>query len=166
MDMEGKKHRRSHEEVELARKAYLEAKAEKKAKQEQILRERQERRLAREKLKALSEGERAQRKHELNLAKKKIGSENVGWYYNLPVFQGNVELGKVYTVKFAGGLESGILEKIERPGIDNDTYIRSGGNSSAFYTIKSVKNESIHRYPVYREDIVAEGYWNREDKSE
>lgn len=170
-----RKHKRSHEEVIAAREAYLKAKAErdqaraeKKVQRERFIREKQERKVARERRKNMTEGERAQALHEAKLEKlnKRRGknAEN-SWWYELPVFKGEVVLGKTYTVKFAGGFERGVLEKIERSGLDNDLYVRPGTEGSIFYIIKSVENGRTWRYPVHREDIIAEGFWYRDQES-
>lgn len=163
--------KRPHEEVVAAREKYLLAKAERdkarverKERAQTLLKERQERKAARERLKKMSEGERAQVKHKARLEKlkEKGGKDSESsWYYNLPVYQGTVEIGKAYTVKFAGGLVRGKLEQIERVGVDSEEYVRPGAEGSTWYTICARERSRDWHYPVRREDFIAEGNWYR-----
>ena len=161
--------RRSKEEAAAAKAEYLKQKAirdqvraEKKAKREQMAKERLERKAAREKRRQMTEGERAKAKKEAGSERKRRRGEEKTWYDLLPVFEGTVEVGKTYTVKFAGGLQVGTLTEVKKvKDMGDEQQVRPGTEDLVYYWITNEERGRTWHHPVHREDFIAEGHWYR-----
>ena len=163
--------RRSKAEVAAAREQYLkereakqQARAERRAEREKIIAERQARKEQREKLRNMTEGERAQAKYEAKLEKaRKDNKKETHPLARVKPYQGMVEVGKDYTIRFAGSLHYGTCIQHKSPeDIPEEGQVRVRYEIFLLET-REPKSGGYWIYPAKREDILAEGVLDPEN---
>lgn len=170
---EERRKRRSKEEVAAAREQYLkerearqQVRAERKAQRGQLIAERQARKEQREKLKNMTEAERAQARYEVKLEKVRKASKkgDVHPINRIKPFSGTVRVGDWYTIRFAGGLRYGecIQHKSPEDAVE-EGQVRVRYDIFIFRTKEPRAGGGFWTYPVKREDVLAEGVMKSED---
>ena len=168
---EERRKKRPHAEVVAAREQYLkerearqQARAERKAEREKLQAERQARKEQREKHKAMTDGERAQARYEQRLEKaRKANKSEVHPLSRIKPYEGNVEVGVWYTIRFAGGLKYGKCISHKRPeDAVEEGQVRVRYEIFSFES-KEPRPGGFWIYPAKREDIIARGIVKSED---
>lgn len=154
--MKERRKKRSHEEVQAAREAYLKAREEKKKLREQKLLERQKFQEERKQEKEKRAEERIQYRLELNKSREKKKEqrkrrrmskkdlEGDGVFY--PPYEGSIKVGDRVVARFAGSSIEGPIIYTVSP---KDIFLEEEQEGSILYTIL----EGTTKYPVYRKDI-------------
>ena len=145
-------------ERQAQREARQQARAERQAEREKLIAERQARKEQREKLKAMTGGQRAQLRYEQKLEKaRKLNKKEVHPLSRVKAYEGTVELGKWYTIRFAGSLKYGKCIQHKSPeDTPEEGQVRVRYDIYSFET-KEPRSGGFWIYPAKREDILAEG---------
>lgn len=159
--------KRPHDEVVAAREQYLKeleerkkARAERKAEREKLYAERQARKAERERIKSLPEQQRLQLRYEQKLEKaRKANKKETHPINKVSMYQGPLQAGDWYTIRFAGGLHYGQFLKEETAGIDEENGMRRRYSLFLFKSKEkgSGSSNGYWVYPVTRENILCEG---------
>ena len=165
--------RRTKAEVAAAREQYLkekearqQARAERQAAREKLIAERQARKEQREKLKAMSDGERAQVRNQQKLEKARKANKKgeVHPLKQIEPYRGTIKLGEWYTIRFAGGLRYGECIQHKSPeDMEEEGQVRVRYDIFLFRTKEPRAGGEFWTYPAKREDVLAEGVIKSED---
>ena len=152
-------------ERQALREAKQQARAERQAAREKLIAERQARKEQREKLKAMTDGERAQVRYEQKLEKaRKANKVEVHPLNRIKPYEGNVEVGEWYTIRFAGGLKYGKCVQHKRPeDAVEEGQVRVRYEIFSFETKEPKRGGGFWIYPAKREDIIWKGAIKPED---